>query len=224
MSTLRLPVECATCTEVMTQPFEPAMLRFRYRASAPLLRVLEHDAIGHVLSSGWLAGFLQINIREEGSELFGLHPGVVFSRDGQDLGEADVFMLFADGRCAIAEYKRTAAGLVPAETDKLKRLANDLDASWTCLATLDWATNCGTAWQTAEQSLPDRPCFVLTGETLFSRPHLQIRSFPLLSGVPAREEVFMRFPVTEQSDTNSDLDPDAWLKVAWKNNEDRPNK
>ena len=163
------PIGCRSCGRVIGRPFPQDALHFSYRASEPLLRTVEHDALGHVLALWWLVAFFNAGFGEP-DYLYGGHPGVEFLRDGRVIGEADVLLVFADGKLAVGEYKRTARGLNEPEVEKLDRLADALGADWTFVATHDPAAECGEVWPGSAKRFPDRPRLVLVGEHFASRP------------------------------------------------------
>lgn len=161
------PVVCPGCLDQVGSPFRHDQEVFHYRASDPLLRVLECDALGHLLLFRWLVELFDSPPHE--SFLVGGYPGVEFlDRAGQVVGEADVVLLFDDGTLALAEYKRSAVGLTSEEVEKLESLAALLGAGWTVVATHDAPENCGRLWSDCQQGPPARPRFALTGAQLFT--------------------------------------------------------
>ena len=66
----------------------------------------------------------------------------------------------------IDECKTRSAGLTGEEIDKLPRLAQTLEASWTFTATLDTSSQCGPEWQINRTS-GGIPHFPLSAEHLF---------------------------------------------------------
>lgn len=171
------PVVCSGCGIAIARPFRHDTLQFRYRITETMLRVLEHDALGHLLTLEWMAGLFRTGF-DEPEALYGGHPGVEFIDErGVVVGEADVFLLFSDGSSAVGEYKRSGAGLKPEELEKLDRLAEAVGADWTFVATHDLSTTCPPLWKDCQRGLPS-PRFVLTGERLLSVPIRAMGSHP----------------------------------------------
>ena len=103
-----------------------------------------------------------------GGYLYGLHLGANFQEGKRRVGEADVVLLLADGRLALGECKRHAAGLTQGDIDRLESIADRVDAAWTFYATPDWASQCGDLWKDLRRELPGRRRFALTGEQLLT--------------------------------------------------------
>ncbi len=165
------PIACRGCGEGHPRPFGADQLKFRYRASETLLRVLEADSIGHVLALDWMRGLFRAD--HDGVErLYGGHPGVEFvdPTDGHVIGEADIVLVFTDGSLVFGEYKRSGKGLHEGDLVKLDLIAERMAADWTFVATHDSIEDCSEIWESCRACLPDRPRFVLTGERLFSEP------------------------------------------------------
>jgi hypothetical protein len=182
------PLICPGCAEPVSRPYRHDILQFRYRASETLLRLLEFDALGHVLTLAWMVDLFHVGF-ERPERLYGGHPGVEFLDEKRRVvGEADVFLLFADGRCAVGEYKRSANGLKQGEIDKLDALADRIDAEWTFVATHDAVANCPAIWKDCQQEMPDRPRFSLTGERLFDHARWAMGNNPFAWPEPADEQ------------------------------------
>jgi hypothetical protein len=156
------PIVCRSCGMGITKPF-PDRLEFKYRASETLLRVIEHDALVHVIAMHWFDHLMRGPRR---SGFYGAHPGVEFVDGDTPIGEADVVLVSSDGSFVLGECKRRGAGLSEREVEKFKRLEQHLDAAWSFFATLDWAERCPQTWADVQRALPERPCFALSGERL----------------------------------------------------------
>jgi hypothetical protein len=213
---------CLGCGDRIPRPYRPDMLQFHYRISEMLLRVLEHDALGHLLTLRWFTRLFYSGMR--GTErLIGGHPGVSFLRDGRELGEADVFLMFADGSCAVGEYKRSGNGLNDNELAKLERLAEAVDADWTFTATHDFARDCPDLWRKCQREPPGRPHFSITGDHLY-------RSRPWILGenpfaYPDDSDPWSSAPISDPASQAKQFDqlhhPDAALFDAWEYNDRR---
>jgi hypothetical protein len=162
------PITCRGCGAAIERPFPADQLKFRYRASEPLLRLIDADAMSHILAFRWWCE-LFADPFSKGSQLYGAYPGLdVKTRDGETVGEADVLLVLADGSLVPGECKRTSAGLTEAELAKLDRIASALDAPWTFVATLSPSRECNPIWkEVAETDRGSRPRLVLTGDQLF---------------------------------------------------------
>jgi len=144
-------------------------MRFSYRATEPLLRVLEQDALSHLLALRYFVDLFDEHF-DGPSQLYGAYPGVdiVDPESGARVGEADVVLLFTNGQLVVGECKRRAAGLTEQELAQFDQLARQLGAEWSFVATPEPASRCGTTWHKAIAGLPT-PRFVLTGEHLLDR-------------------------------------------------------
>jgi hypothetical protein len=194
------PIVCRGCEATLERPFAVDYVKFRYRASEALLRVVEADAMAHILSlRRWCELFA--DPFNKGSYLYGAYPGVDFKApDGETVGEADVLLVLADGSLVPGECKRTSAGLNAVELGKLDRLADALGSPWAFLATLAPSRDCDATWKqaAAEADGGSRPRLVLTADQLFEE-----------SVVPALGEDV--FAWREQT-----VDDDAKRDGAWK--------
>jgi hypothetical protein len=168
MGDLAPPVICRGCGRSMHHPFGPAQLTFRYRGAETLLRVLEHDALVHLLAMRFLARLFEERL-DRPSTVYGMYPGVDFHDPdgGHRIGEADVVVVMHDGSLVIGECKRHGAGLNTDEVDKLERLAQRLGSPWTFLATTDAAADCPQIWPDSQRALPETPRFCVSAEQLF---------------------------------------------------------
>ncbi|MGO9276928.1 MAG: hypothetical protein ACLP3Q_05250, partial [Streptosporangiaceae bacterium] len=141
MASMPPPVGCPGCGRLLPEPYGPRHVRFTYRMGEPLRRVLETDSLGHVLALHW---FTKLFGRPGG--LVGAHPGVNFSSGhGKNLttvGEADVLLLFADGRLVPVEVKRTAAGVDSRTLHLMDQLATALEAPVDVVAVCQPARDC----------------------------------------------------------------------------------
>jgi hypothetical protein len=154
------PIGCSGCGRSISRPYPADGLTFRYRASRALLEVAQSDALPHLLCAGWWRALFR-------NGLYGFHPGVEFiDSKGSPIAEVDVVLLLADGRLALGECKRRAAGLTEREIDKQEELADRLDAAWTFYATPQWSRDCPALWTSLRRDLPERRRFSLYGEHL----------------------------------------------------------
>jgi hypothetical protein len=153
------PIICPGCGEHIPRPFRADHLPFRYRPSRALLEVMSEDALPHLLAASWWAALM-------GPGLYGIHPGIEFLDGSQVIGEADVVLLLPNGRLALGEVKRQAAGLTQHDIAQLEGLADRVDAAWTFYATPQYAFECPAIWQQLRRELPDRRAFALTAEQL----------------------------------------------------------
>jgi hypothetical protein len=159
---------CRGCGSTMTDPFQVDRVDFRYRVSAQMLRVVETDSFPHLLAARWLMSLFS-TVHE--SETLGFYPGVEFkdTASGEIIGEADVLLVMSDGDLVVGECKRSAAGLVSEEIDKLDRLTERLGSRWSFLSTLEPSRACGTLWKESVR-YDDKHCrLVFTGDRLFAR-------------------------------------------------------
>jgi hypothetical protein len=163
---------CRGCGKNMQHPFPAGQLTFKYRAAEPLLRVLEHDALVHLLALRYFCRLLAPSF-DRPSLIYGGYPGVDFYDldTGEALGEADVAFLLADGSLIVGECKRRGMGLNGAEVSKLEALGARVGSPWTFLATTDLAGRCPKIWPRSQRALPNAPRFVLSAEQLFE-PHI----------------------------------------------------
>lgn len=161
------PVICRGCGATINRPFGYNTIKFRFRASEMLLRLLKSDAIVHALAFRFFADLFRPHFHEVGP-IFGGYPGVTILQPGQrdPIGEVDDLFLMIDGGLGIGECKTRAAGLTTEEIDKLAKLAETLGASWTFTATLDSSSQCGPEWR-INPTKGRIPHFALTAEHLF---------------------------------------------------------
>ncbi|HSH59099.1 MAG TPA: hypothetical protein VK988_05550 [Acidimicrobiales bacterium] len=162
LAALPPPVPCAGCGRKVDQPYNPRELKFTYRLGEPLRRVLETDSLGHVLALHW---FSQMFAR---AGLVGAYPGVTLTDPadkGKTVGEADVLLLFVDGRLVPVEVKRRLAGADDRTVQLMDALAGSLDARWDALVVTEPARDVPSL-SAMERRLPDRPRVVLTADQL----------------------------------------------------------
>jgi len=104
--------------------------------------------------------------------LIGSHPGVEFTvGDGKDratVGEADVLLLFADGRLVPVEVKRTAAGVDARTLELIDRLAAALEAPYDVVAVSQPARECPNLSASIQQPT-GRPRLVITDDQILNR-------------------------------------------------------
>ena len=164
------PLYCRGCGKVIEKPFPVDSLTFAYRASEPLVRLMEHDALVHLLALRFFTELFRPHSNRP-SMLIGAHPGVNFytQASGRLIGEADVVLVFSTGDFAIGECKTSGKGLTPSELTKLDKLGEELGAEFSFLATLARAADCPPLWRDSARALPEKPRFVLTGESLLKR-------------------------------------------------------
>jgi hypothetical protein len=161
------PVVCRGCGRTIDRPYGYDAVKFRYRASELLLRLIKADAVVHALALRYISELFPPLLNRVGP-LFGGYPGVTLRRPGAKdaLGEADVLFVMIDGRVGIGECKTRAAGLTASEVGKLGRLAEAAGASWTFTATLDRASACGPIWHDSPTG-GRIPHYALTTEHLY---------------------------------------------------------
>jgi hypothetical protein len=160
-------VVCRGCGRPIDRPYGYNTVKFRYRASEFLLRLVKTDAIVHAFALRYFSETFRSPFGHVGP-IFGGYPGVTVRRPGQadPLGEADVLFVMVDGAVGVGECKTRAAGLVPGEIAKLRLLAEALAASWTFTATLDRSSACGPLWH--DNPTAGRvPHYALTAEHLY---------------------------------------------------------
>jgi hypothetical protein len=161
------PVVCRGCGMTIDRPYGYNTVKFRYRASEFLLRLVKTDAVVHALTLRFFSEIFRSPFGGVGP-IFGGYPGLTIRRPSQrdPLGEADVFFVMMDGAVGVGECKTRAAGLVPGEVAKLRSLAAAVDASWTFTATLDRSSACGPLWQDSPTA-GRVPHYALTAEHLY---------------------------------------------------------
>ena len=180
------PIICPGCGERIVRPFRADHLPFRYRPSQALVEVMANDALPHLVCASWWSALI-------GKGLYGMHPGIEFLDNGRVIGEADVVLLLPDGRLALGEVKRRAAGLKQRDIDLLENLAERTDALWTFYATPQYASECPEIWRDLRRELPSRRAFSLTGEQLLQPTH---SVFHALGADPTEWE-----PISEEDKT-----------------------
>ena len=167
MASMPPPVGCPGCGRLLPEPYGPRHVQFTYRMGEPLRRALETDSLGHVLALHWFTKLFGPR-----SGLVGAHPGVDFiSGDGKNrttVGEADVLLLFADGRLVPVEVKRTAAGVDPRTLELMDRLATALDAPFDVVVVCQPARDCPDLPDSVPQSA-DRPRLMISDDQVLNR-------------------------------------------------------
>jgi hypothetical protein len=171
------PVGCPGCGRSLGEPYGPRHMPFVYRMGEPLRRVLETDSLGHVLALYWF-----VKLFGEAGGLIGTHPGVDFTigegKDRATVGEADVLLLFADGRLVPVEVKRTAAGVDARSLELLDRLAAALEAPYDFVVVSQPARDCPDLPASIPQQA-DRPRLVISNDQILNRrPFWSISSNP----------------------------------------------
>lgn len=163
------PIICRGCGRILDDPFPVDQLKFRYRASEPLLRLIESDAFVHLLAMRYFCLIWQPRFGKP-ANLFGAYPGVDIFDGDTLLGEADVLLVMGDGRLVPVECKQRGVGLNEEEISKLETLSSRLNSPWSVLATADWAEDCPEIWQRSIRRLPeDKMRIVLTAEQLLDQ-------------------------------------------------------
>jgi len=163
LSDISPPWTCRWCGSLITRPFSEEQATFHYVASATSLSLIGEDAITHLLAMRWW-----YDLFAGDRFLYGAYPGVTLRRSdsSDDIGEADVLLVFSNGWMVPGECKLRSSGWTEEESRKLNAIADALDSPWSFIATPQWARECTEAWRTASEP-EDRPRFVLTGEHLF---------------------------------------------------------
>jgi hypothetical protein len=104
--------------------------------------------------------------------LVGSHPGVDFylgeGRHRTTVGEADVLLLFADGRLVPVEVKRTAAGVDAGALALMDRLATPLEAPFDVVAVSQPARDCPDLPDRVPQPT-DRPRLIISDDQVLDR-------------------------------------------------------
>lgn len=141
------PLVCKGCARIIERPFPRELVKFTYRLGEPLRRVYEHDAMGHLLSIYYFDVLLSRSLG-----VIGFHPGVEFIKDGESspVGEADCLIMSAAGDCIPVEAKKSFGGVVPAELNKLEKLAESLGSPWTVVAVTGYANSAPEDFSTLE--------------------------------------------------------------------------
>jgi len=167
MGEIAPPLVCRGCGSRIGRAFPADSLAFSYRASEPLVRVMQHDTLVHLLAVRFFCELFR-PVGDRPSILYGAYPGVDFFdlQSRTPIGEADVVLVFSNGDVAVGECKRSCNGLTAGEVEKLNRLTGELRAEWSFVATLSPAADCPPIWQNSVQQLPEGPRFALTSEKL----------------------------------------------------------
>ncbi|GAA4895706.1 hypothetical protein GCM10023405_13510 [Streptomonospora salina] len=152
-----LPVTCMICGRSVSRPFGPTGLAFHYSLAEPLRRSIDDDSIYHSLIMRWIVAIYQAG----NGELVGAHPGVNFYDNGKLIGEADIVLLFSDGRVVPVEVKRSGRQLIQGEVDKLRVIANLFDSPSIILGSGEASDKCSEALQ---YDKGDGRCRVITSE------------------------------------------------------------
>ncbi|MDI9933153.1 hypothetical protein QM588_22270 [Rhodococcus sp. IEGM 1354] len=158
------PHTCPGCSRTISRPFGSELVKFTYRIGEVLRRCLEVDALGHVLALRWLTTMFA----DQG--IVGAHPGVEFVEDGKVVAEADVLLLFTDGRMVPVEVKRRATAFNEAAAEQLEAISTKLNASFDVMCVMEPLDRC-SAVAALKRALPNRPRFLLTMDEL-SAQHL----------------------------------------------------
>ena len=160
------PWNCRWCGGLIERPFPENQVTFGYAASSRTLSLVGEDAITHLLALRWFDDLFGGSSGRKG--LIGAFPGVnVRPADAdEDIGEADVLLLFSDGSLVPGECKLRSSGWNDEEARKLEALSELLQAPWTFIATPQLANDCNEVWKNAALN-GERPRYVLTGEQLF---------------------------------------------------------
>ncbi|MGN7187381.1 hypothetical protein [Microbacterium enclense] len=147
------PIRCHGCGREIRSPFgNRTSLEFEYRLSERLRRVYEADAMGHLLVARYLHGVI---MGSHSDRLIGMHPGTEILKGGTVVGEADVLLLTRSAEFVPVEVKRTSAGLVPSEIDKLNALCTELGSPWSAVAVSQYARDAGEDMSALQLKNPD---------------------------------------------------------------------
>lgn len=153
------PHTCPGCSRTISRPFGSELVKFTYRIGEVLRQCLEVDALGHVLALRWLT----MMFADHG--LVGAHPGVEFVENGKVVAEADVLLLFTDGRMVPVEVKRRATAFNEAAAAQLEAISTKLSASFDVMCVMEPLEQC-TEVIGLKRQLPERPRFLLTMDEL----------------------------------------------------------
>jgi hypothetical protein len=190
MGELAPPVICRGCGATIAYPYPEGELKFQYRASEPLLRLVEHDAMPHLLAMRFFCQLWHPSF-DRPSQLFGAYPGVDIyeERSKVRIAEADVLLVLTNGELVPGECKRRGAGLNSTEVTKLEQLADRLESPWSFFATVDWADDCQAIWEQSIRFAPDpSPRVVLTAEHLLNEIVFWQAGTNIFEWSPATEE------------------------------------
>jgi hypothetical protein len=205
MASMPPPVGCPGCGRSLDTPYEPRQVPFAYRMGEPLRRVLETDSLGHVLALHWLT-----ELFGERGGLIGSHPGVDLSTgEGKDqarIGEADVLLLFADGRLVPVEVKRTAAGVDARALGLMDRLAAALEAPYDVVAVSQPARDCPDLPASIYQPAGRPRLLISDDQILDRRPFWSVGSDPF-AWVPRTEADDLKRATTFTAELEA-FDPD----------------
>jgi hypothetical protein len=123
--------------------------------------------------------------------LVGSHPGVDFhvgeGKDQRRVGEADVLLLFADGRMVPVEVKRTAAGFDDRALELMDRLATALEAPYDVMAVTQPARECPDLAASLRQPAGRLRLLISDDQTLDRTPFWAVSSNPF-AWAPRTEE------------------------------------
>lgn len=132
---------CPRCGRTMLDPYGLTSLSFRYRLAEPLRRSIDDDSVYHALIMRWLITALA----NRPGFVVGAHPGVEFYRGKQQIGEADIVLLLADGTIIPAEVKRHGRQLTESEVGKVRSIADALQSPTILLGAGDSSSDCPQA-------------------------------------------------------------------------------
>lgn len=144
---------CPGCMRPLDRPFEASNLKFTYRLGEPLRRALENDSIYHVLVARWIAQTLAL--RED--YLIGVYPGVIFRRGKEEVGEADILLLLADGALVPVEVKKSATSMTDHDEEMLTRIGEATRSETTIVATADTLADCPDQFKRLARADPPPP-------------------------------------------------------------------
>jgi hypothetical protein len=125
----------------MLDPYGLTSLSFCYRLAEPLRRSIDDDSVYHALIMRWLIAALA----NRPGFVVGVHPGVEFYRGKQQIGEADIVLLLADGTIIPAEVKRHGRQLTESEVGKIRSIADVLQSPTVLLGAGDSSIDCPQA-------------------------------------------------------------------------------
>lgn len=160
------PWSCRWCAASISRPFPSGQVVFGYAASATTLSLVGEDALPHLLALRWCD-----RIFSRPKDVHGAYPGVLLkdAQTGQDVGEADVLLVFSNGSLVPGECKLRSTGWNANESKKLDAVCEALNSPWSFIATPQASRDCTNTFERAATDGP-RPRFVVTGEQLFD-PH-----------------------------------------------------
>ncbi|MBD8205181.1 hypothetical protein IFU08_09305 [Microbacterium sp. CFBP 8790] len=215
------PIRCHGCGREIRSPFgNRTSLEFEYRLSERLRRVYEADAMGHLLVARYLYGII---MGYQGDRLIGMHPGTEVLRDGRVVGEADVLLLTRSAEFIPVEVKRTSAGLVPSEIDKLDTLCLELESPWSAIAVCQYARDAGEAMLSLQLKNSDNTYrrLVLTLDHLLEpAPIWTVSSDPFAwtpldpQAIAEREDEFVRITAARETSDFEHWKDESMLRAA----------